>query len=332
MNADEKQCPYCAETIKAIAVKCKHCHSELNVKSEKDSVKEVILKPCPFCAEDIDIKNEKCPHCQSQLISSTDSDMMKDKKDLKPIVLNNVERKIEEKEIEKQNSNLKRMIFLIIILSIILTVLYFQKSNSFKSLPPSFKTGNDTVISKLVNKKMIGTQRQYFEKISGVPKTKDRNSFSYEVEKCTIRIETDKSNNIKRIGVDSLNNGCTFNTSGFDFGEYNAADLLFQDVIEGSEYWIVEPSTIAQICVGQMIVPINFQILAKMVGAYGHVKVRVTLDAYSDPGRQVAEKIESNYPNNYCAFTSSAPPQSYLKSMISQKLGTNKITSIEFFY
>ena len=65
MNADEKQCPYCAETIKAIAVKCKHCHSELNVKSEKDSVKEVILKPCPFCAEDIDIKNEKCPHCES---------------------------------------------------------------------------------------------------------------------------------------------------------------------------------------------------------------------------------------------------------------------------
>ena len=29
MEADEKVCPFCAETVKAAAVKCKHCGSDL---------------------------------------------------------------------------------------------------------------------------------------------------------------------------------------------------------------------------------------------------------------------------------------------------------------
>lgn len=40
MEADEKVCPFCAETVKAAAVKCKHCGSDLT-EDGQNHVREV---------------------------------------------------------------------------------------------------------------------------------------------------------------------------------------------------------------------------------------------------------------------------------------------------
>lgn len=60
---EARECPYCKEEIKAEAIKCKHCGSQLT--PERPDHGGV----CPYCKEAINPDAIKCKHCKSDLLA-----------------------------------------------------------------------------------------------------------------------------------------------------------------------------------------------------------------------------------------------------------------------
>src|SRR5690554_5478162 len=56
-----RECPFCKESIKYGAIKCKHCNSKLApLKLSREGI-------CSYCKEEIHKDAIKCKHCKSSL-------------------------------------------------------------------------------------------------------------------------------------------------------------------------------------------------------------------------------------------------------------------------
>ena len=79
-NTDVKNCPYCGEQIKKIAVVCRYCNNNLSEPHSTQSAVENTeynahtkpeeYKTCPYCGEEIKKAAIKCRYCNSDLPES----------------------------------------------------------------------------------------------------------------------------------------------------------------------------------------------------------------------------------------------------------------------
>jgi hypothetical protein len=191
-------------------------------------------------------------------------------------------------------------------------------------------------LQKLVNKEMIGVQRLYFEKFTGVPKYISKNSFTYNVNNCEIRILTNSRNDITSIKLNEISNKCTVNISksGFVFSEKNLIDLKVKDILNSAYEWTIDNnSCLSNRGTGQLILDQQFVIHAMMPGALGRVQVRFS--TWGKEAINVSKIVEDMFPNAELCLYGDFKKEiavDQVKKIIKKEMLESKVSSIEFFY
>lgn len=60
-DESKRDCPYCKETVKSTAIKCKHCGSALQPVTNNSDTE------CPYCKESVKAGAVICKHCKSAI-------------------------------------------------------------------------------------------------------------------------------------------------------------------------------------------------------------------------------------------------------------------------
>ena len=174
MSEDEKQCPFCGETIKSIAIICKHCKSSL-VEGKVKSNKNQKYITCPFCHESTEDLSE-CQHCNSEIKGARGETVVK-----------NIYIKNDIVESKKKNNGLA----LLLLIALAGFGYYYFNSGDFQSVN---KNLNKNISSSSV--KLEYLNQKDFEKIIDDYRVKYMNVNSGSNEILATKIRVDRKNSI----------------------------------------------------------------------------------------------------------------------------------------
>lgn len=120
-----KQCPYCGETILAIAKKCKHCGEWLTEETKESDRKYI---ECPVCGEEIEPDAKVCPYCNEPVPSGIEVKCLKC--EITETYTNAWEQKMAQKQNSSKENNNRKYLWIVVAVVVFGLLFWYLGSNS----------------------------------------------------------------------------------------------------------------------------------------------------------------------------------------------------------